>query len=455
MIELQLLNLPAETIELLESFDSTVSEFRKGGPLEPIALEKLQEHFKTSHIYHSAGIEGNKLTLKETLVVLQQGITISEKPIKESIEVKNLGLAYDFFYDLSKEDTTITENYLRQVHKLIVGGDEYLQAGNYRNIGVIITGSEHTPPEPFEIPIRMRELIDWINQNENENPIIVSAIAHHELAKIHPFVDGNGRTARLLLNFLLLQRGYPICNVKREDRPRYYEAMSNADNGDYDDLINLIFTSCQELFSHYTRIKEETLRVNDWAKKWGKKDIETRLRKEKGEFEIWKNRINQVKLEFKQATITLTDNLENYEISFYEYNPISFDQYQTLKETGFVSNANCFSIRISKVGDRRNTILHTFMFRFFRDRRRYPTNSKAVPLELNYFDSESRSFKVISDFDWSEIISLRSLYFTLDGQLIQRVFESEVYDREIDNPSMSNVVKAFFDEVLERVVGLK
>ena len=455
MIEISSLELPAETQELLSSFDDTVKEFRESGPLEPLALEKLQEHFKTSHIYHSAGIEGNKLTLKETLVVLQQGITISEKPIKESVEVKNLGLAYDFFQDLSKEETSITENYLRQVHELIVGGDEYLQAGNYRSIGVIITGSEHTPPEPFEIPIKMRDLVEWIIRNEDENPIVLSAIAHHELAKIHPFVDGNGRTARLLLNFLLLKHGYPICNIRREDRPKYYEAMSNADVGEYDELLNLVFSSCQELFSHYTRIKEETLRVNDWAKKWGKKDIETKLRKQKGEFEIWKNRVNQIKLEFKQAAITLTDSLENYEVSFYEYNQISFDQYQTLKENGFVSNANCFSIRISKVAERRNMILHTFMFRFFRDKRRYPSHSKLVPLELNYFDSESRNFKVISDYDWSTMISLRSLYFIADGQLIQRVYESDVYDEEIDNPSISKVVEEFFNEVLERVVGLK
>lgn len=455
MVSIDGLQIRPETEELIKNLNERIEKFREDGPLDKVALEKLQDHFKTSHIYHSAGIEGNKLTLKETLVVLQQGITISEKPIKESVEVKNLGLAYDFFFDLAQEETSVSENYLRQVHTLIVGGDEYLQAGNYRNIGVIITGSEHTPPEPFEIPIRMRELMSWIDENIGFNPVLVSAIAHHELAKIHPFVDGNGRTARLLLNFILLKRGYPICNLKREDRPKYYEAMSQADEGEYDALINMVHDSCNELFSHYQRIKEETLRVNDWAKKWGKKDIETRLRKEKGEFEIWMNRINQIKLEFKQACLILTDRLENYTVSYYEYTPITFDQYQELKSSGSTGNANSFSIRISKVGDRRDEILHTFMFRYFRNFKRYPKESDVIPLELNYFDSDTRSFRLVNQFDWSEKVTLRSLYIRSNGNLVKRTYDSDEWDHETDNPNLPETVKMFFDEILERFIGLR
>ena len=116
-----------------------------------------------------------------------------------------------------------------------------MNAGNYRNVGVVITGSEHKPPEPYEISLKMQDLMSWLNQNlELENPLVLAAIAHHELAKFHPFTDGNGRTARLLLNLILMKKGYPICSIKRTERPRYYEAMSNADNGNYQEIVELV-----------------------------------------------------------------------------------------------------------------------------------------------------------------------------------------------------------------------
>jgi Uncharacterized conserved protein len=171
-----------DLLQKIKNLEVEINEFRQT-PLDSIALEKLREYFRTHHIYHSAGIEGNRLTLQETALVLKEGIDISGKPLKDSIEVKNLGLAYDFLYELAQQNVPLTENCIKQVHKLIIGEDPALNPGEYRNIGVIITGSEHRPPEPFEVPIKMNELFNWIHENENQNPIIVAAIAHHEFVK--------------------------------------------------------------------------------------------------------------------------------------------------------------------------------------------------------------------------------------------------------------------------------
>ena len=159
MIELSNDFISPDLTQQIKNLTEEVDSFRET-PLDKIALEKLREHFRTHHIFHSTGIEGNRLTLQETSLVLKEGIDISGKPLKDSIEVKNLGIAFDFLYELAQEDVPISEYYLKQIHKLIIGDDESLSPGEYRNIGVIITGSEHTPPEPFEVPIKIKELFD-------------------------------------------------------------------------------------------------------------------------------------------------------------------------------------------------------------------------------------------------------------------------------------------------------
>jgi Fic family protein len=325
MIELSRDLLSPDLGQEIKNLQEEITQFRES-PLDKIVLEKLREHFRTHHIYHSSGIEGNRLTLQETSLVLKEGIDITGKPLKDSIEVKNLGLAFDFLYELVQQDVEVTENYLKQLHSLIIGDDPLLSPGDYRNIGVIITGSEHKPPEPFEIPIRMRELFDWIKANKNENPIMVAAVAHHEMVKIHPFKDGNGRTARLLLNLILLKNGFPICNIKRSEGPDYYNALSLADEGEYEPIIEVVAKNCVVLFSEYTRVRDESNRLKDWAKRIGVRDTQQRLAKHKAEFELWSNKVNQIKLEFKQVVSIIDQNIETYYVSFYEYPLITFEK---------------------------------------------------------------------------------------------------------------------------------
>jgi Fic family protein len=440
-----------DLLQRIENLHAEITAFRNVGELDKIALEKLREHFKAQHIFHSAGIEGNRLTLKETMLVLKEGITISEKPLKETVEVKNLGTAFDFLYELVQEGVPITENYIKQLHQLIVGNDQYVNAGQYRNVGVIITGSDHKPPEPFEVPFKMTELVEWIVSSLNiENPIILSAVAHHELAKIHPFIDGNGRTARLILNLILLKNGYPICSIKRTERPRYYEAMSEADLGNYDPIVEIVAESCGELFAEYVRIREESQRTTEWAKKWGKRDIQNKLQQEKSKYELWLNKMNQIKLEFKQAVSLLNENIENYYITFYEYSPVSFEKFKELESKGIAIGTNFFSIRIH---DNNDKILHTFMFRFFRNMYKYP-NSTIIPLELNSFNPTTRDFLYIDKFEWSDRVRLRAFFYDTSGVLVTKMTgrTSEIDKVDI---KISETTREFFDDILTYIVGIQ
>ena len=452
MIQIDKELISPDLLQKLKNLDNDVQDFRQSGPLDKVALEKLQEHFRTHHIYNSAGIEGNRLTLQETALVLKEGIDISDKPIKDSIEVKNLGLAFDFLYELSKSDVQLSENYIRQIHKLIVGDDESLRPGDYRNIGVIITGSEHKPPEPFEVPIKMTELIEWVKLNKDTNPIIVAAIAHHEFVKIHPFMDGNGRTARIILNLLLLQKGFPICNIKRTERPDYYNALSSADNGNYEPIIDIVASNCNELFAEYVRIRDESLRLTEWVKRIGQKDFQTRLSKAKGEFELWYNRINQIKLEFKQSVSVLNENLTSYNLTYYEYPLITFEKYQQLQEHGSAAGTNAFSIRFHNLDD--DKIIATFMFRFYRHAPLYEKTPDVIPMTLNYYDPTKKDFIFINSFSWASKIKLRSFYINNNEDLVVRYQQTPTYEAETVNPKLSDTVREFFSEVFEHMLGL-
>ncbi len=445
--------LSPDLLQRIENLNNEIIKFREDGELDQLSNEKLREYFRTQHIYHSAGIEGNRLTLQETMLVLKEGVTISEKSIQDTMEVKNLGIAFDFFYELAQEDTSITENYLKQIHQLVVGNDPYLNAGHYRNVGVIITGSAHTPPEPFEIGFKMEELMNWLNENyDQENPVVLAAVAHHELAKIHPFADGNGRTARLLLNLVLMKKGYPICSIKRTERPRYYEAMSEADNGNYHQIVELVSESCSELFAQYVRIRAEGNRKNQWAQKWGTNDIEGKLRKEKSRFELWLNRMNQVKLEFRQAIDLLNDSLETYNITYYEYPAITFDSFQELEDKGGSQNTFFFSIRIFNKETKR--IVQTFVFRFFRDQNKFEVGSGIIPLELNCFNPETKSFLGIDGFSWADRVQLRSFYFMANNMTVLQYNRLNRTTEETENLKLNEVVETFFDDVLNHVIGI-
>jgi len=455
MINIDKALLPPDLLERLDDLDTEINRFRKEEELDEISKEKLREHFRTQHIFHSAGIEGNRLTLQETMLVLKEGITISEKSVKDTVEVKNLGKAFDFFYELAQLDTPITENYIKQMHQLVVGNDPYLNAGNYRNVGVIITGSEHTPPEPFEVPFKMQELMQWLDENiENENPIIVSAVVHHELAKIHPFSDGNGRTARLLLNLILMKRGYPICSIKRTERPRYYEAMSEADLGNYHKIIELVAENCNDLFTVYRRIRDESTRITKWAEKWGTRDVASQLRREKSRFTLWLNRMNQIKLEFRQAAELLSDRLEHFDITYYEYPLITFDTFKELEEGGSSSNAFFFSIRIYE--QRSRSIIQTFLFRFFRDHNKFDYRKAEVPLELHCFNPSEKSFLVIDRFPWADRVRLRTFHYDASNSLIIHQYNrSTRQTEENENPKLHEIVQEFFDDVLTYIVGIQ
>ncbi len=226
-------------------------------PLPVIAVKKLREQFELEMTYNSNAIEGNSLTLKETFLVISEGITIKGKPLKDHLEAKNHTEALAFVFDLIDKDKrhTFSEHLIRTLHQLVVLDTEKEWAGKYRTSNVLITGTDHKPSEAIQVPVLMGDLIDWLRTEKTKlHPVELSAILHHRMVHIHPFFDGNGRTARLAMNVFLLQNGYPLVIILKNDRKKYYRVLARADKGEYEPLVTFIAQAVERSLDIYLNV---------------------------------------------------------------------------------------------------------------------------------------------------------------------------------------------------------
>ncbi|MDO5673762.1 MAG: Fic family protein [bacterium] len=196
------------------------------------------------YTFESNRIEGNTLSLRETGLVIDKGLTVGGKSMREHLEAINHYEAVLVLRDLVRAKTALSESLLKQLHGLILRGIDRENAGCYRSSSVLIAGSRHTPPQAWQVPILMEECFRFYAvQRENLHPVQLAAEMHERIVTIHPFIDGNGRTARLAMNLILLQHGYPIANIPgdTENRLAYYAALEAANlEGNKEPFILLI-----------------------------------------------------------------------------------------------------------------------------------------------------------------------------------------------------------------------
>lgn len=245
--------LDTKTAKRLEEKLSKLHSLR---PLPKSAVKKLREQMQIEMTYNSNAIEGNSLTLKETFLVINEGITVKGKPLKDHLEAKDHHAALQFLYELVEKGKrhTISERLIRSLHELIMQDTDKEWAGTYRNANVMISGADHTPPDALEVPQQMRELANWIKDNRKKLHIIEStSLLHHKLAFIHPFFDGNGRTARIIMNLLLMQSGFPLVIILKNDRKKYYDVLDKADKGDYNPLVRFIAQAVERSLDLYLK----------------------------------------------------------------------------------------------------------------------------------------------------------------------------------------------------------
>lgn len=237
-----------ETLERLGDKKSKLDTLR---PIPEIALRKIKESLTLEWTYNSNSIEGNTLTLNETKLILEEGITIKGKSLREHFEAVNHQDAIEFVESLAKPDYRLSAMDLMGIHGLVMQKIEKEFAGRFRTSGVRISGANFVPPNALKVPEYIDELVEWTNSEPALNEIVKATIFHHRFVWIHPFFDGNGRSVRLAFNLLLMKQGFPPAIILKNDRKKYYDALNKANQGDYSKLLMLVMQALERSLNIY------------------------------------------------------------------------------------------------------------------------------------------------------------------------------------------------------------
>ncbi|MFH1840865.1 MAG: Fic family protein [Candidatus Shapirobacteria bacterium] len=241
-------------------------------PLSPELIKNLDDWFRVELTFTSNAIEGNTLTRRQTALIIEDNLTVEGKSLTEHLEAVNHAQALTYLKKLvNKKREQLTEADILEIHRIILAKIDDRNAGGYRTVAVRIAGSTVVMPNAVKVPTLMNKFIQWLNSPHSAHISQIAADAHYRLVSIHPFVDGNGRTARLLMNLLLLQAGYPPALIRKEDRRRYLDSVERGQLGQgLQNYYQLILEAIERSLDIYLEaVGDKLLRIGELAQKTG------------------------------------------------------------------------------------------------------------------------------------------------------------------------------------------
>lgn len=432
--------------ERLLDLHGRVQDMRRVGKLTSQVLGRIQKYFRIKDIYHSNAIEGNALTIGETRLVVEMGMTLAGKTLRDQAEAKNLSHALDFMEAIAvSTEKPITLSDLRQIHALILKDiqDEY--AGKYRDREVKIAGSEYKPPKAHWVSQEMDGLGTYIKKVTSPDspdadlPILCAAAAHAWMAQIHPFMDGNGRTARILMNLILMRHGYPICIITRDDRLRYYDALEESQVGDLSSLIELVYENVEDSLEEWEKAAKEQREEQEWLE-----DLTARLEKPalsqaRNEYEVWLRAMELLKSYFKQTVDNVNEmkTVGSVRLNFKDYGRLDFEKYLSLRDGGSAKRTWFFGIEFRQ-GGKRARYLFFFGYSDYR-------LSSRVPVVLILAKDIDYSYVPLKDITQSNKPDLVQVGFDMDKQAFVALTISGVQEGKVEN-----FARKFFEQAVQR-----
>lgn len=317
------------------NLEEQVRLLRSKGCLEPSTLVQLRREWGYIQVHESAAIEGNELSLNETQMAILQCVTISGKPPRHSTEVRNLHNALQFLESLAQSRDPLAECVIREIQGLVLGTTDR-DAGKYRTIEVAITNSPHKPPLAISVPGEMEKLIRWLGTASPLPVPLRAAVTHAWLAHIHPFADGNGRTARAVTNLLLMREGFPVVVIRKKDRQRYYETLRAADNADIGPLLELLVQRSRDSLMQIDRIRLAAAGINNVI-------LQVQAA-ERQRFQIWQDALRLLLSNLKEAFLKC-EQAQGFEVLFQNYDLPEEDDYLAIQRRD--PNANCWLAKIA------------------------------------------------------------------------------------------------------------
>lgn len=359
-----------ELSENLKNIDKIIDNLnkRRDAGLDNDLEQRLKKHLLISSVYNSNAIEGNKLSLRETEIILD-GMLINERPLKDELEARSLANATEYLYKLIDGREQLSCRTLLELHSLIMEKIPTVEGGKFRGEDVSIKNSDHKPISFLHVAEEIDEMFKWMNRNVHKyNPVVMASIIHHWLVWIHPFSDGNGRVTRLFTNFFFLQKGFPETVIKIGDRDRYYNALIKADGGDITDLVDLISDKLRQTVNVYEEFLNEHDRLIAWKKRYKELGQESYSEAKESfayQYEVWQNQISTFKTILTKNVETLEKLLPN--VSFYikDYDILSYNQYLDILEDRKVSNTWYFVLSI-KNNENNKSMGFVFFFERFK-----------------------------------------------------------------------------------------
>ena len=351
----------------IKALAARVQALRESGRLTPEVLGTLRKFFRIKNIYHSNAIEGNTLNLGETMQVVQYGLTITGKSLKDQAEARNLAEAIDFLESLaSRPELPILEADIRQIHMLVLKDVDDNNAGRYRSVSVQISGSRYNPPSPAAVPQSMEEFGRWLAKTSMPSAglgsldgFLNAAVAHAWLVYIHPFADGNGRAARLLMNLMLMRYGYPIAIIAKEDRIRYYDSLEESQSSDLSPFLGLLSECIHESLEEYERAALEQRERQEWAQSLADRFSTQEKIRYYNEYEVWRSAMELLKSYFRQTAELLSEATPLGRIYFKDFGTLAVEKYLSLRQGESVKKTWFFRVDF-RTGERAARYLFFF-----------------------------------------------------------------------------------------------
>ncbi len=431
----------AGLIDQIEELDCRVRAMREVGKLAPEVLGRIRQYFRIKSIYHSNAIEGNLLDIGETRQVVEAGLTIAGKPLKDQAEAKNLNQALDFLEQLaSSTEEQISISDIRQIHKLILQGIDDDNAGAYRSVDVAISGSDFSPPEPIDVEPQMRDFIEWLGPASlkfGEDIIETAAACHAWFAQVHPFADGNGRTARILMNLVLMRAGYPIAVITRDDRARYYDALEESQASDLTPFIALILECVSETLEEYEQAAEEQREQTEWAESLASQFTQSEQIRARNEYELWKSAMELLVNHYQQLVHRLDESAQLGRVYITVFGVLGYEKYLALSQRQSAKKTWFFRVDF-RSGEKSARYLHFFGYSS-------PPMSDHARVSLYLSREESPFyFEKLDNLSTPNVPPLREIgYATRDELFVARYGYAQCEKSKIEK-----IATGFFEDVI-------
>ena len=431
---------------LLSDVAQRVVDMRKVGRLSPETLRHLFEFFRIKNIYHSNAIEGNQLDQGETRLVVEQGLTITGKSLRDQAEARSLAQALSYLEDLAQIDRPVVQADIRQIHRLILTGVDDREAGNYRSVEVKISGSEYAPPRPEEILRQMTDFSDWLRVStetvDDRNAIPIACAAHAWFVQIHPFTDGNGRTARILMNLLLMRNSYPIAIISKEERTRYYDALEESQGANLSPFIHLVYESVLESLEIYEQAAKEQRQLGQWVEATADRLGAPERTRLSNEYEVWYRAMDLFREHFRVIAAMLDQAAGGlYRVYFKEFGHLDLNKYLALHKGQSAKRTWFFRVDLVR-GSQSARYLFFFGYGSIQTRSKTP-----VVLYIAREDPPgSFYYQRLRDADAPMISSFTEIGYDINSERFVRI---DHYDR-MNEANVEQIARQFVDDVVRQ-----